>query len=121
MNTKLSVTAVIAFLAGLTSSQVYKVVSTDEIIEVVPDVHAEAQSIIGSEAEAVASALTSAETSKVTCQLGVIINHPTKAYCTDGNTAGFLLPDSVTAALGPGNKFELSTDINGQVYYLALE
>lgn len=31
----------------------------------------------------------------VMCRLGVISNYPTRVYCTDGHTAGWLLDESV--------------------------
>lgn len=118
MNTKLSVTAAIAFLSGLTTSQVYEVVSTGETIEVTPDVPALAAEVLGATADETKAALTGAETSKVLCKRGVVDNRPGRVYCTDGGTAGFLLDEQIDDDLNAGDEFELSTD-GTKVYVVA--
>ena len=35
----------------------------------------------------------------VTCKRGAVVNEPTRVYCTDGGTAGFLLDAATDAAL----------------------
>jgi len=41
----------------------------------------------------------SGATGTLVCKVGVIANHPTKTYCTDGGSAGFLLSETEAADL----------------------
>lgn len=89
-------------VAALTAGQLYLLVDGKPVqVDVLPNEPlAAAVEIKGAAAAVIADAYVQAGAAgDLVCQRGVISNHPDRIYCTDGRTAGFLLPPEVESAV----------------------